>query len=190
MGKGAERGRGGESEGEWKCKDCLECSRVNCKWTPKPHSPPDQICSLPWHTTAESSQPARRNASGSQLPLYSLWKLINPSQERLRKHYTVQRVSTFKHSVSYVPAFYDHFGAQREYLQPWSLKRSLRSPKRRDHGVLKISHINKGQKRNIPHNNTFFASTKRRKQTALNIHFRTVNNIRYSIVSLSLSLLM
>lgn len=32
----------------------------------------------------------------------------------------------FKHSISYDPAFYDCFGAQRDYSQPWYLKRPLR----------------------------------------------------------------
>lgn len=51
-----------QRKGEWKCKDCMECSRVNCKWTPKPQSPPDKICSLPWHTATKGSQSAGRNA--------------------------------------------------------------------------------------------------------------------------------
>lgn len=35
-----------ESEYEWKCKDCMECSWLNCNWTPKPYSPPDRFCSF------------------------------------------------------------------------------------------------------------------------------------------------
>lgn len=37
----------GSSNGvEWKCKDCAEFSGA---WTSEPQSPPDKICSLPWH---------------------------------------------------------------------------------------------------------------------------------------------
>lgn len=77
---------GREVKGEWKYKDCMECSHVNCKWTPQtPNPPAAKLCfftlTRPQNTksrnvTLRSLQSMKINISFSQIVLEKCSSLI------------------------------------------------------------------------------------------------------------------
>lgn len=56
-------GVGSDDGIEWKWKDCSECSSMTATWTSEPQSPPDKICSLPWHNAIKNLLQSRQECN-------------------------------------------------------------------------------------------------------------------------------